>query len=101
MTPSETARSDAPVAASPPPPKPTRRRRTTPTPKGPELPLAPPEPAIQVAAAAPRADAITRAAGDGATPAVAPDLILYAPSSGFRLSQHGRKTGARNPATPA
>lgn len=101
MTPSEAARSDAPVAASPPPAKPPRRRRTTPTQKGPELPLAPPEPAIQAAAAAPRADAITRAAGDGATPAAAPNLILYAPSSGFRLSQHGRKTGARNPATPA
>jgi len=86
-------------------PKPPRQRRSQPKDLGPELPFD--------AATAPLS-ADDNPPEDGGAPSsgkhytdetpkrkAAPELVLIAPSSGFRLSQHDRRGGARNPATPA
>ncbi|MDB5581544.1 MAG: TraD [Bradyrhizobium sp.] len=96
------ASSGAPGRAAP---KQTRQRRSISKDPGPELPFdaADPTPASQAAIAGAREASSTESApaGDPAKPVAPTGLVLISPSSGFRLSQHDRRTGGRNPATPA
>ncbi|MDB5724308.1 MAG: conjugal transfer protein TraD [Novosphingobium sp.] len=85
--------------------KPPRHRRPAQRDQGPELPFN----AAEASTADPASPSGSGPASVSAPPALdnapwpsAPQgLVLIAPSSGFRLSQHDRKSGTRNPATPA